>query len=309
MKSSEKIDFLGLGAGKAGTTWVWRMLLEHPAIYMPRSKKELNYFNAEAADGENIPNPNFDKPMAWYHQFFHQRQPGQVAGEISPAYLWSKTAPERIVQYRPDIKLFALLRNPADRAYSQYWYQRQVGAIGNTPFSQAIKERPYLLERGRYAGHLTKYLQYVDSGQLLMLFYDDLVVNPQQLLHTIQDYLGVHRLQPAGMSKKANETMGTRLPWIGQTLTALRVFAKKHNQGWLLDAAYALGVHKFTGGLRKRLSKSITIPPLGSDMRSFLAEFFYDDICALEKLNGRDLSAWKKIGAEIDVGTASADQV
>ena len=61
-------SFICVGAGKAGTTWLWEMLRLHPGIYLP-DVKEIHYFNDIAYEGSDVRNPNFRKPVGWYLRF------------------------------------------------------------------------------------------------------------------------------------------------------------------------------------------------------------------------------------------------
>ena len=82
MHDEYKIDFIGIGAAKAGSTWVADNLRRHPDIFIPK-KKELNYF-CKTELATRVPNYRYKKPLSWYHAFFTDAGPGQVKGEISP---------------------------------------------------------------------------------------------------------------------------------------------------------------------------------------------------------------------------------
>ena len=101
------IDFIGLGAQKAGTSWVYACLYEHPEIHAPI--KELHFFSRD----------RFSKGKDWYESHFSHRKEGQKVGEFSTSYLYSKETPERIKELYPEVKLIAIVRNPVTRAYSQ----------------------------------------------------------------------------------------------------------------------------------------------------------------------------------------------
>jgi len=77
--SRKKIDFIGIGAGKAGTTWLWHGLRQHPGIFMP-DQKELHYFNMISFEDDKIRNPRFDQPLSWYLDYFSAALPSQICG-------------------------------------------------------------------------------------------------------------------------------------------------------------------------------------------------------------------------------------
>ena len=128
-------DFLVIGAQKAGTTALYAYLRWHPGIGGP-SWKEVSFFDRHYRRGE-----------AWYRGHFPNALRGWIAersngrplvvGEASPSYMFHPLAPQRVHDLVPDVRLIALLRNPADRAYSHY--QHEV-ALGREPlsFEQAL---------------------------------------------------------------------------------------------------------------------------------------------------------------------------
>ncbi len=130
--------FLVIGAQKAGTTALYAYLRWHPAITGP-SWKEVSFFDRHWWRGE-----------AWYRGQFPLRTADRLVGEASPSYLFHPLAPERARSLVPDVKLIALLRNPVDRAYSQY--QHEV-ALGREPlsFEDALAE-----EEGRTRGEVER---------------------------------------------------------------------------------------------------------------------------------------------------------
>ena len=79
-------SFICVGAGKAGTTWLWEMLRLHPGIYLP-DVKEIHYFNDIAYEASDVRNPNFRKPVGWDLRCFAAARPDRVCGAISPSYL------------------------------------------------------------------------------------------------------------------------------------------------------------------------------------------------------------------------------
>ena len=113
------IDFIGIGTSKAGTTWVSEMLDAHPGICMSEPK-EVNYFNEQNNYSINIKNYNYGKGFNWYKKHFLHWRTGQIIGEFTPKYLADLKAPLRIKNAFPDVKLIVCLRDPVDRAFSQY---------------------------------------------------------------------------------------------------------------------------------------------------------------------------------------------
>lgn len=108
---NKQVDFICLGPGKSGTTALHLCLWEHPDISLPLAKS-TKYFDTR-----------YHRGLDWYHSHFESSRP--VWGEVTFSYAYRSEAIERIGKYRKDINLILLVRNPADRAFSQIvWNQR-----------------------------------------------------------------------------------------------------------------------------------------------------------------------------------------
>ena len=202
-------DFLVIGAQKAGTTALYAYLRWHPGITGP-SWKEVSFFDRHWWRGE-----------AWYRGQFPLRAGERLVGEASPTYLFHPLAPERARSLVPDAKLVALLRNPVDRAYSQY--QHEV-ALGREPlsfedalaaeddrlageverliedpraFSRAWWDHTYAA-RGRYAEQLERWLAVFPREQLLVVPTEELGERPAETYASILDFLGAEPYELPG---------------------------------------------------------------------------------------------------------------
>ena len=106
-------DYLLIGAQKCGTTSLYNYLVSHPEVRRCL-RKEVGYFDQ-----------HFDRGLAWYLAHFPMKSFvgfQQVTGEATPDYYYSPQAPQRAHLVMPQAKLIILLRNPVDRAHSQYWH-------------------------------------------------------------------------------------------------------------------------------------------------------------------------------------------
>ncbi|HWO81095.1 sulfotransferase domain-containing protein [Gaiella sp.] len=194
-------DFLVIGAQKAGTTALYAYLRWHPGIAGP-SWKEVSFFDRHWWRGE-----------AWYRGQFPLRAGERLVGEASPSYLFHPLAPERARSLVPGAKLVALLRDPVDRAYSQYQHEvalgreplsfedalaaedeRLVGEVERLiadprAFSRAWWDHTYTA-RGRYAEQLERWLEAFPSEQLLVVRTEDLGERPAETYASILAFLG-----------------------------------------------------------------------------------------------------------------------
>jgi len=205
---AEGPDFIGVGVQKSGTTWVARRLAEHPQVFI--GKKEISFFTH-----------HFHKGYRWYNALFAQKG-DRIAGEISPNYFisprhseprlehyphWSlqswwkhltrpfPSARDEIKKTYPGIKVFAVFRNPVDRAWSQYWmWAERKERIGKkrviVPFEKMFRDNGrWIQDYGRYGTWLKHWLEaFPDFGVFL---YDDLLADPAAFIRSIYRFLGV----------------------------------------------------------------------------------------------------------------------
>lgn len=212
-----KVNFLVIGAQKAGTTALDHYLRQHPDIGMA-DVKEVHYFDDEDVFAHE------PTGHAAYEAHFSGSE--LLQGETTPIYLWWKPACERIHRYNPDMKLIAVLRDPVDRAFSQWNMEFNRGAE-TRDFRSAIQaeleqRRIYpdrqhrafsYLSRGFYAEQIERFQRTFDPDQLLWVKYEDLRVDPLPCLHRIFDHVGVDpapfRSAPIEVNKSAYQARMT----------------------------------------------------------------------------------------------------
>ena len=174
-----KIDFIGIGAPKCGTTWLSAQLEAHPQIGFAPAK-EVYYFAdtiLRRIAGKEL--HCFARGEAWYHEQFPPAG-GTIRcrGEFCPAYLYSGEAAERIAAYRPESKLLLCLRPPLEMIYSWYWYNRNAVIASLPDTFEAMMENPFLRDLGCYARHLKPYLERFPEQNILIVQFDAMRRSP-----------------------------------------------------------------------------------------------------------------------------------
>lgn len=198
--------FLGIGPGKAGTTWTYRALRAHPEVYMSPVKETL-YFTRE-----------YDRGLEWYLSFFQGAEDYPASGEISQLYLYSERAPERVRDYRADMQLVVTPRDPVDRAFSHYLWHVRNGEV-TASFEEALEERPYLFRRGFYGRYLSRWLEYFPRKQLLVLPFWELKEDDRAFARRIYDFVGADPdFWPDGGVERALGAARPRVRWLARTL-------------------------------------------------------------------------------------------
>jgi hypothetical protein len=205
-------DFLIIGAQKGGTTSLYYYLVEHPAIGQS-STKEVHYFENQYQRGLWWYKAHFPTIVEKYYVESRYKETF-ITGEASPSYLFHPHAPARAAKLLPDAKLIVLLRNPVDRAYSQFRHNVGLG-FEKLSFEDAIAsqeertksekekllaheyhpsytyKRYAYLERGIYADQLESWFKYFPREQILILSSEDFFANPASVYAQTLEFLHV----------------------------------------------------------------------------------------------------------------------
>jgi Sulfotransferase domain len=205
-------DYLIIGAQRAGTTSLFKYLVQHPAIGRPFLGKGAHFFDTNYSDDLDVYRAYFPtRAYRWYVKAF--RGADLLTGEGSPYYLAHPHAPYRIAETLPDVKLIALLRDPVERAYSHYQHEVARG-FEDLTFAEAIEQEPRRLSgelarmqndpsynsfavqhhtylaRGRYAEQLEVWYRLFPRNQILVLRSEDLFAEPERTYAEVLRFLG-----------------------------------------------------------------------------------------------------------------------
>jgi Sulfotransferase family len=296
-------NFLIIGAAKAGTTSIWRQLRQHPQIYM-HPKKQVNFF---ALKDEDL---NFRGPaprdstlhsittIEAYRAQFSGVTDEVAVGEASNLYLYSPRAAERIRHYVPDVKLIAILRHPADRAYSRFLHLVREGREPITDFAKALEEEEarihdrwypdfHYLRVGLYYAQLKRYFDLFPREQIKVYLQEDLKSDPYGLLRDVFQFLEVDDTFIPDITIKYNVSgipKNRSLHVFLQKLRSIRPYVE-----WFLSEGQRQRILRVASDIHNR---NLTKPQHSPEVRRQLIERYRDDTLKLQHLIQRDLSAW-----------------
>lgn len=216
-------DFLIIGTQRGGTTSLYNYLIERPGVG-PAMVKELHYFDKKFNKGLLWYRAHFPSAIQKYsYQFTHKQ--AFVTGEASAYYLFHPHAPKRVSKVLPHVKLIVMLRNPVDRAYSQYHFEVDLGRE-TLPFEDAIdheeericreKEkmladegyisfdysRYSYLARGIYVDQLQTWMSLFPKEQFLILKSEDFYGDPVTALEHTSKFLNLAELETHEKKKR-----------------------------------------------------------------------------------------------------------
>lgn len=182
--------FLVIGAMRAGTTALWRMLAQHPELRMSEPKEPYFFVHDNTGIG------CWEQGLDWYKSIFPQ-EPG-LRGEASTLYTRFPYHPgvvDRIHQVIPNVKLIYLVREPVERAISQYFHSTLKG-LEHRPIMQALcpsASSSYVLT-GLYYLQISLYLTQFRRDQLCIISSEELWRHPRKTMKTLFQFLGVEEI-------------------------------------------------------------------------------------------------------------------
>jgi hypothetical protein len=309
-------NFFLVGAPKAGTTSLYHYLDQHPQIYMSPIK-EPNYFAAEirpenlahelqaesardqAELREYLQGPMTDKRFGgmvieWedYLRLFQSVREEKAIGEASVCYLWSKTAAENIRRSLNRAKIIIVLRDPAERAFSQYLQCFASGRIRES-FAQHIDRSRReagekftvaypLLELGLYYEQVKRFLEAFGEASVLILLYEEYSRDVKLSLRRIYQFLEVDPDFAADTSQRFLEGQLPRFPALMGPVRKLSV----------LQPGEELGPSRFRSALKRAVFRRRMSHVMEAADRASLIEYYKNDVRKLADLLGWDLSAW-----------------
>ena len=196
-------DFIIIGAQRAGTTSLYRYLTDHPEIGSAW-RKEVHYFDRY-----------FDRGRDWYLAHFPRRGKFAVVGEASPFYLFDPRVPGRVGETLERVRFIVMLRNPVDRAYSDYLMKVRRGrealsfedaiarederlAQGDDPAGHVWRRFSYT-RRGLYADQLERWFELFPRERFEVIRSEDFYEAPGDVLRGVQGFLGVEPHRPEAL--------------------------------------------------------------------------------------------------------------
>lgn len=289
--------FIGIGAPRAATTWLFRCLVRHPQVFVA-DVKETNFFDYKTIAGR----------MAEYEAHFVGSDGAAAIGEISVRYLNSAWAPERIRRILPEVRLFVSLRNPIDQVYSHYWHLRgqnfhQWGLAGIAPSFEEALERyeEKLLGPALYASHLVRWLRCFDRSQLAVIFYDDICTQPARVLRELYEHIGVGStfVPPSLHTVGSRQRRGVSPRSRRWDRARARIYDQLNRRVYY-PLKRTIGTQPAELIKRRLKIREIMVsvfqrrgyPPMQTETRVVLRRRLAADVRLLAQLTGRDLNHW-----------------
>jgi hypothetical protein len=271
-----KPNFLFIGPDKTGSSWLYEVLRQHTACFVPPAK-DIYFFDRY-----------YERGWDWYAAHFADAGPDcKAVGELSHDYLFSPLAARRIADDLPEVKLITILREPADRAFSHYLYMIRSGRT-RLPFERALQDFPEIVNNSSYGRHLTPYFELFGRDRLGVFYFDDLKQSPETLARRILAFLSLDWTDGIDCNQQVRAAAAPRS-------FALAGLAK---QG--ANAARALGLANLVGTIKNSRVAQLLYKPYDQESRprvelataARLEEVFAEDLALLKPLLPKPRPGW-----------------
>lgn len=268
--------FLILGAPKAGTTALAGYLAAHPEVFLAR-EKEVHFFDRR-----------FDLGVDWYRTRFAEATTELAIGEASPTYMYADEALERIASVLQAPRLIVLLRNPIDRAYSQFLWDKAAAKSASFDVPMRAEMRAEnggrtgrYLGRGFYLDRLKLIASMFGRESLLVLITEEMESRPADVFHEVCRFVAVSEgFVPSNLGARINPAAHLRSPWLLGQMIRWKAWRR-------LPAGWAEALDRWNRPPR-------VYRPLDSETRAELREWYAEHNAALARWLGRDLSVWDR---------------
>ena len=299
-------DFFLIGAPKAGTSALHSALALHPHLFLSRVKEPKYYMCGDSpppaykGPGDAHSNQEWVWQRERYLSLFDDGPEGTLLGESTPFYLYNRDARRRIAVDNPGAKLIAVLRDPVDRAYSNWMHLWMDGLEPRADIVEAVSHEQKRIDAGwapfwhyqslgMYGRQVQDLFDHFPREQVLLLRYKALVDQPDQVLNRVFGFLGVEGQEIASIPSDNSRPFvrnGVRARTVGPVIRAgASVGALLPPQVWRkLSKPLINQLHK--GGEASR-------PKLTPEQREQLVAPHLEDIELLERLTGESFEEWK----------------
>lgn len=276
--SEESRRFIGIGAQRAGTSWLYNCLNEHPDIYMP--KKEIHFFDKY-----------YDHGISWYSGLFEEIEDHHVAfGEFTPDYMDDIAILNRIREFDNDVKLIVMLRNPIERSVSAFKLYQSHGRLPGASFKEGVSEYEQLITKSLYAKQLDNVYSLFPVENVFVGIYDDIETEPLSLYKNVCSFLGADtNFIPQSLTVRSNSSVMSD----AHSLIDITDIQNRIHRSILGPAFVKI---KRTGPVKKLkeyLLQNARKKQERISLESKYIDMLNEDICELEVKLNRSFNNWK----------------
>jgi len=288
---------MGIGAPKCASTWLHDCLAEHSDVFVP-DFKEVNFFARTSPDDiqDSSARREFEALYRGTEEFDAR---GSVSSQSMQAFM-VRNAAQNMASVVPDVRLICLVRDPVERAHSEYWEIEGKSGL-DYEFEDLVEGRAgrsgeTILRTGNFAKQIQIYLEYFSREQLEVFLLEDIKERPEKVFEEICEFIGVDEaIRPDALRSRSNPASVKRSRllhlikrWAADVFEILR----------LSDHLTLRKVIKRTGIpalVEQWNTQPIEKPEMTQSQRERLLDYYESDIRELETIIDRDLDHWLKM--------------
>ena len=273
------LSFVAVGPQRTGSTWVYKVLEDHPSIGLPVSIKETMFFDRY-----------YHKGIDWLISHYKKSDEDRKYGEIAPTYFASDTVLKRIKSHNPNCKILINVRNPVQHAYSMYLHESSKGRI-QVSLRDVIKNSPEKLRAGAYSDWIPRWQKAFGMENVCLVWLNQIENNPHIVYQDICDFLGVsaeYYPQVVG-DRQVNPSKEARFPNLTRFGISVYHRLREYRLHWIINFCKRIHLDKITFSTNTDCGKTEMSQ---TDFMSLL-QLYSADIEFLEQASGQDLSIWR----------------
>ena len=274
-----RLDFVFIGPGRSGTTFVDSVIRQDPRIALPRNIKETNFFLESGAAAEAL----------FWRYYDCDCDKFERRGEVANMYFYTAAAAQNLATMGDQLTLHSILRNPFDRLVSSLRFRLSAGEITQfRTFEETLRSHPDLIEQSAYHTLLAPYVS--RFGERMKLYaFEDLISNPEQIIRSFYADIGLPA--PDTIPTREAEQNTAQAPRSRFLIRAGRLVADRLRSLGLLGLLGQIKTNRLVGRLLYSNEEvQIEIAAWPADV----VERLNDEIDRLSIMVGRDFSNWKR---------------
>jgi hypothetical protein len=310
MNNKFKVNFIGIGSARCGTTAIAQLISEHPEISL-FPLKEMQYFNKYSSNSnsskyEKEGMEGYEKLFKKYHVDFTKK-----VGEFSVQYIYDKHAPSIIKKHFPNTKIIAIIRDPVERAFSEYKLMKNLRITMDSSydlkyfkeegfnFEKALKKYPQLIKNGKYGEQLNKYYELFPKKNIKIIIYEDFINNPKKIIKELYNFLEVNQeYVPRSLNKRIHASnkkiKSKKFNILFKTIEKSSIMMRKIRLGFIINNLNKIGMGKTLENYEKKQRKTIKKETMNEKTREILHAKYLKDMQNLSNLLNKNLTEkWK----------------
>ena len=282
----KQLDVVGIGCQRCASSFLHDCLNQHPDIV--KSSRGLHFFSKSINQGNE-----------WYLNNLPDKKDGKILLEFSVSYTYpeyAQQAAQRLFEFSPEIKLFATIRNPVKRAFSEYLRSiRNCEIPTHLKFEEAIDQYPFIVERGRYKSVLRPYFDLFPREKILVLIFEDLkllgvneYLKPLYKFLNIQENVEVFVKSPSGESGRQ-----LKMPKLQSFFLSTKQIMDQSARAIKAENIWKNIKHRFMTPYHALRSLNTVPAQMNQSTFDYLKSFYKEDISWVSEKINRDLTEWK----------------